>query len=104
MYNVGVFNETKRHLMVFVIEGIKSYINILKADKECERYAIKLEKKLDTFVDSGIKIYKPNKNNNGYNVLNHGDFHMKNMLFKHDENNKIIDVMFVSLEFGFTLK
>lgn len=41
-----------------------------------------------------LKIFAPNPR--GYNVLNHGDFHMKNILFREKENGKVGDVRLVS--------
>ncbi|XP_070498826.1 uncharacterized protein [Chironomus tepperi] len=40
------------------------------------------------------KIYTPNKGTGAYNVLNHGDFHFKNVLYKMDkEGGKIKDFL-----------
>ena len=47
------------------------------------------------FESRAAECYKPNKPGAGYNVLNHGDFHIKNLLFKHDLEERFEDVYFV---------
>lgn len=53
----------------------------------------KLEELFKKFEERGSKVYTPSV---GYNVLNHGDFHYKNMAFKKDDIGKLSDVLFVS--------
>lgn len=43
------------------------------------------------FIEKGKQFYKPDTN--GYNVLDHGDFHVKNLLFK--KNGHKIEDMFM---------
>lgn len=58
----------------------------------------KMEHAVEKFQELGSKIYEPNtKQFGGFNVLNHGDFHFNNMLFKNSVDGKISDVMFVSI-------
>lgn len=57
----------------------------------------KLEQTVEKFEELGAKIYEPNTGHfDGFNVLNHGDFHFSNMLFKKNDEGKISDVLFVS--------
>lgn len=57
--------------------------------------AEKLVKLKPTFVERLKPIYTVTKPGIGYNVLNHGDFHIKNMLFKKTENGSLDAVRFV---------
>lgn len=59
----------------------------------------KLEQTVEKFEEMGKKIFEPNNMGSfrGFNVLNHGDFHFNNMLFKKNDEGKISDVLFVSL-------
>lgn len=45
-----------------------------------DEYALKLKRFRKNFIAMGQRLYEPDSN--GYNVLNHGDFHIKNLLFK----------------------
>lgn len=56
----------------------------------------KLEGLFETFEMKGSKVYQKNSPNEGFNVLNHGDFHINNMLFKNNSEGKLCDVLFVS--------
>lgn len=66
----------------------------LKKWPEYERYVPKFEALRQNLLEMGKKIYSPSRN--GFNVLNHGDFHYKNMMVK-KEGHEITDVVFVSL-------
>lgn len=56
--------------------------------------------KLDHFIgqvgEIGKKSFIPNKPGCGFNVLNHGDFHMRNILLKHDPEQRLKSIRFVS--------
>lgn len=49
-------------------------------------------------MEKGLKTTAPNKPGEGYNVLNHGDFHAKNMLFKKDESDNINEVLLLDFQ------
>lgn len=56
--------------------------------------------KLDYFAKNiaaiGKKCYEPNKAGSGFNVLNHGDFHLRNTLLKMNSDDRIESFRFVS--------
>lgn len=61
----------------------------------------KYQQNLIYFVENmrvkGIQVYKPNPN--GFNVLNHGDLHPKNVMVKYDDCGVVKEVLFVSENF-----
>lgn len=60
-------------------------------------FAPAMENFASTFVGKVLATYTPNRSGFGFNVLNHGDFHIRNLLFKTNENDgKIDDMRFVS--------
>lgn len=59
-------------------------------------FAPAMENFASTFVSKMLATYSPNRSGFGFNVLNHGDFHSRNLLFKTNENDgKIEDIRFV---------
>lgn len=72
------------------------FIDELKTWKGFEETTEKMQNIAKKFEELGEKVYHPNSNSDGYNVLNHGDFHFNNMLFKKDDAGKINNVLFVS--------
>lgn len=79
-----------KHNMSLCIDEMRSWEGF-------ETIVEKMEMLVAKFVTFGEKVYTPNASNDGYNVLNHGDFHFNNMVFKNDANGKLSDVVFVSL-------
>ena len=61
-----------------------------------EIYVPKLQRMIDNMYTVGRRMYTANKKGFGYNVLNHGDFHMKNILVSKNEDQKLKDLYFVS--------
>lgn len=67
--------------------------------KECEEFAPfipKLELAATQVLSKGLKTYAPNQSEFGFNVLNHADFHRKNILFKKNSDGAIDDFYIVS--------
>lgn len=58
------------------------------------RYAEKLVKLTDHIYEIGIKACEFSEDN--FNVINHGDFWVNNMLFKYDNDDKPIGHILVS--------
>lgn len=72
------------------------FIDEIKTWEGFEMIAEKMEGLVEKFDASGEKVYRGNASTEGFNVLNHGDFHINNMLFKTDSEGKLADVIFVS--------
>jgi len=58
------------------------------------RYSEKIMKFADNIYNIGVKMTKCHEDK--FNVINHGDCWVNNMLFKYDDNGKPIDHIFVS--------
>ena len=56
-------------------------------------YIERIDKMIEKCSERGQRVYSPSAG--GFNVLNHGDFFLRNMLFRNIDG-KICDVQFVS--------
>lgn len=74
----------------FLLEPIDTLIEVLTSWGGYEEYVEKLKVYRNNVIINGQKLYEPDVN--GYNVLNHGDFHIKNLLFK--KNGDAIDDLY----------
>lgn len=74
--------------------NINLFIDEVRTWEGYEVITEKLEALVKKFEELGNKIYETGRGS--FNVLNHGDFHFNNMLFKKDKDGKIADVVFVS--------
>jgi hypothetical protein len=93
-YTNGLFNLQSNDGLKFMENNFALFIDELKVWKGCEIYVAKFESLHANFMQKGLNIYTKNYPGTGYNVLNHGDFHPSNMLFKR-ENGRLVDVLFV---------
>ena len=59
-----------------------------------ETIAEKISNLKDSIFDRIVELCATNIDN-PYNLLVHGDFHLKNMMFKFDDNDKIKEFIFV---------
>lgn len=83
-------------------QGLEAFIDVAKEWEGYEKYIPHLEKFRKHYLNRGIKTYTPNRTDFGYNVLNHADFHLKNMLFKKNADGAINDFYMVRFS-GFSL-
>ncbi|XP_011705590.1 PREDICTED: uncharacterized protein LOC105460797, partial [Wasmannia auropunctata] len=60
------------------------------------RYSEKINKLTDHIYQIGINATKLSEDD--FNVINHGDFHVNNILFKYDNDGKPIDSIFVDFQ------
>lgn len=83
-------------------EHIKSLIDEMRTWTGYESIVEKFEKILENINISGKKMFTANSPEDGYNVLNHGDFHGKNVMFKNidSEDAEIILIDFQICYYG----
>lgn len=79
--------------------AIKHFTETVSEWEGFEKYVPHLEALKGNFQSKMLKVYKPNRSEFGFNVLNHADFHVRNLLFKKDAGDKIEDFLFVSVKF-----
>jgi thiamine kinase-like enzyme len=97
-YNVGLFNVNSEGVNL-IHSNFRLFVDEIKSWTGYEKYAAKLEKLSPKFLKYGKTVYKANGPSDGYNVLNHGDFNYKNMLFKkNDINHKVYDALFLDFQ------
>lgn len=97
----GMFCTTAITEMDFMTQGIVSFVNALKKHKEFVKYLEKIEimkSEMKQKCEELYKAYKLKNCNNEIMVLNHGDFHLRNMMFKLNNEQKIEDLIMVDYQ------
>lgn len=72
--------------------NFKLLLEVMKDWEEYQEYIPRYELFIETYKDTLKKIYEPTSN---FNILNHGDHHTKNLLFKMNDS-QVEDVCIVS--------
>jgi thiamine kinase-like enzyme len=63
-----------------------------------EKFIEPLKKFKEKYIEKAAKTYTMSTESNAFNVLNHGDFHIRNLLYKmKPEGGGVEDFVFVSL-------
>ncbi|XP_075145403.1 uncharacterized protein LOC142220261 [Haematobia irritans] len=94
LFSMPVMNDMWTH-------GIKHFINMLSSYEEFSIYAEKIKDMKDDIVQACIDEYQAYSLNKGHGdilVLNHGDFHMKNLMFKFNDDRQMEDVIMVDFQ------
>lgn len=77
-------------------------LNIFKEQVESwegfEQFIPKLEHLIAQFSEIGAECIAANEPGHGFNVLNHGDFHTANILFKMNENKRLERSFFIDYQ------
>ncbi|XP_011705221.1 PREDICTED: uncharacterized protein LOC105460465 [Wasmannia auropunctata] len=96
MYPKGVFNnQHPQELKDCFIMSTKALADEITNWPEVKKYSEKIAKLADHMYQVGIDAVKLNEDE--FNVINHGDFFINNMLFKYNDDGKPIDHMSVSI-------
>lgn len=96
-FNFSVFHlEDALIREKFLFESIDTFCNVLTSWGGYDNYVDKLKLFRENLVEMGKRLYEPD--DNGYNVLNHGDFHIKNLLFKKGDNDEIEDFFILDFQ------
>lgn len=75
--------------------SIKVFQEVLQTWDGYQHFVPKIETYMQQIGEIGRKENTPNKPNHGYNVLNHGDFHLRNSLIKLNSQKKLQQFCFV---------
>ncbi|XP_032586717.1 uncharacterized protein LOC116803670 [Drosophila mojavensis] len=80
---------------------MKKFLDFLEEFPELRKYKPYFEKMENDYIDRvGIVMqeYCRNRKPNGYYVICHGDFYLKNMMFKQGEDGSLKDVMLLDYQ------
>ncbi|CRL06669.1 CLUMA_CG019570, isoform A [Clunio marinus] len=97
-YQNGLFNLKSRDGVNFMKNNMSLFVDEIKTWEGFDMITEKVTKLIDKFEASGNQIYQTNAAGEGFNVLNHGDFHINNMVFKKDSEGKLSDVLFLDFQ------
>lgn len=75
--------------------SLNGFANVVATWEGYENYGPHLDAFKTAYLSKLLKSFKPNRSEFGYNVLNHADFHVRNMLFKKDADDNIQEFYFV---------
>ena len=75
---------------------LSSFIDVAKTWKEFEKFTPNLEAFQKVWLEQATKTYTTATNEFAYNVLNHADFHLKNLMFKKNVDGIVEDFYIVS--------
>lgn len=74
-------------------QGLDAFIEVAKEEGGFERFIPKLEAFKKTYLNKALESYS--SKGHAFNVLNHGDFHTKNLLLKKNDEDKVEKFCFV---------
>ncbi|EDV93534.1 GH18230 [Drosophila grimshawi] len=101
-FKYGMFDMPTIREDPFVTTGMSKFIAILEDVPELRKYLPFFKNIENDYLDRcGIVLqeYRKNRQPNGYYVLCHGDFHLRNMMFKHNKvDGKLEDVMLIDFQ------
>lgn len=78
----------------FITSGLTNFLELLDSRPEFAKYRPYFRNIANTYMNLFVDIveeYRKNKQPNGYYVLCHGDFHLRNMMFKHNTSDQSIE-------------
>lgn len=97
-YQAGIFSSEQLIDNEMCKGGIPKFIQMLEADEDLQQYADIFKSIANDIIPGCMNLYQAHYAGriNQIYVLNHGDFHMKNIMFKHNDNGELEDVKMVS--------
>ncbi|KMQ87508.1 hypothetical protein RF55_13191 [Lasius niger] len=97
MYSRGIFNgECPPEMSEFFVLGVKHLAEEMANWPEFKKYSEKIAKLADHIYKVGIEACKFSEDD--FNVINHGDCWVNNMMFKYNDDGKPIDHIFVDFQ------
>lgn len=96
-YVDGFFSEKMQEAIPMMQVSFNVLGDTVKSwGKEMEPISDKLIKLRPHFAEKLTRHFRVNPPGVGYNVLNHGDFHIKNLLFRYGQDGSVDAIRFVS--------
>lgn len=93
-YKDGFISRDKMNMMPMLQHTFNSVADgILAWGDKMVPIAEKLKAMQPHFAEKLFQIYTANSPSHGYKVLNHGDFHLKNLLFRSGDNPKVVEAI-----------
>ncbi|XP_018370668.1 PREDICTED: uncharacterized protein LOC108766097 [Trachymyrmex cornetzi] len=97
MYLKGIINSQHPPEMKDIfIKSTKALADEIVNWPEVKKYSEKIAKLSDHIYQIGVNAFKVCEDE--FNVINHGDCHVNNMLFRYDNNGKPTDQIFVDFQ------
>lgn len=92
-----VFSEEMRGMFLPMTRVIYQLTSIVKTWPGYEAIAAKVDNFIPKMPDLMIKLLQRD-NSYEFNVLNHGDFHIRNLMFKKTEQGELSEVLFLDFQ------
>ncbi|KAH8412291.1 hypothetical protein KR009_001017 [Drosophila setifemur] len=76
--------------------GMELFLDMLEKTPELKKYKPHFEKIKDSYFQRQVDVmreYRTNRQHDGIYVLIHGDFHIRNMMFKHNKETGVFEDM-----------
>lgn len=86
-YTYNIF-DNPAVIEMFYTDALRAFREVFSTWDEFTDSIDKVDNFIDNFCDYGRNCYVPNKLGRGYNVLNHGDLHLRNLLARVNEETK----------------
>lgn len=78
-------------------QAFSAFVDVAKTWNEFEKFVPSLESFKNTYTSRVAETYSVNRTKFAFNVVNHADFHLKNILFRKNADGAIDDLYIVSL-------
>lgn len=96
----GGLSETETAYHIFFRTVIKEFVNtVVKSEPNLVKHSDVMTDFADNIIENVKKVFS--RSSNEFHVQNHGDAWMNNMLWKNDEEGKVVDVLVVDHQEGF---
>jgi aminoglycoside phosphotransferase (APT) family kinase protein len=79
----------------FFRDTIKAFREVVAGWEGFDEYVPKVERLVTNIEAIGRQSYAPNAKGCGFNVLNHGDLHLRNILIRDDSERRVESFYFV---------
>lgn len=97
-YNYTAYENEQIFYKLFG-NSVSVFMEVLETWDGYQEFIPKIEKYMEQIGEIGQKVYTVNETNNGYNVLNHGDFHTRNILIKLNSEKRLQQFCFVIMSY-----